>query len=42
LLIGADCKLKLLTDIPEEYLLLQYLSPLLHVLYLALLYNDYA
>ena len=42
LLIGADCKLKLLTDIPEEYLLLQYLAPLLHVLYLALLHNDNA
>ena len=40
LLVGANCKLKLLTNIPEENLLLQYLTPLLHVLDLALLHND--
>ena len=42
LLVGADSKLKFLTNIPEEDFLLQYLAPLLHVLYLALLDNHYA
>ena len=42
LLVGPDSELKFLTDIPEEDLLLQYLAPFLHVLYLALLHNHYA
>ena len=42
LLVRPNCELKVLADIPEKYLFLEYLAPLLVVGDLTFLHNHYA